>query len=460
MLPCSICLPVSLGVCLLVIPMTEKPGQNGNQEISDELRQQVADVKAALADAKKKVEEVQQYYQKFQETKAKLEDNNIGLDAIFNFSQGKKSELDKLSATASEQLSSITQALERVRQHTEEVDTAYAAFKDSHNKVIDPNNGLEPVLTQAKQLRDEIGRLKESAAQILQQIGEQLTKVQESTAKMEEAYRGFEATRERINHPDEGLEAILQAAGDLKEKIQAAQKSASNTAVEIQALHRNAEEKFKAITDTRGQVEEIKKESESLKDSIAETLELVTDSSLDNAFKKRSSDLHSETKDWRKYLFLSIALLTVGLGGIYYLQSQAPNGFHDWKHWYRYLFASPLLYAVFFCTRQYTLSRSYAEKYAFKSVVATTLASYIKLLYDRFPDRKQEILDFTLRTTDLVYERPFTEKDMKRKVHLSLFNIFRGKIELDEKSIEKVTEKVSSKAEESKPAAEESTISS
>ncbi|TSC72703.1 MAG: methyl-accepting chemotaxis sensory transducer [Parcubacteria group bacterium Gr01-1014_38] len=431
--------------------MNQEGNEQGNkaqQSGTDELRRQITEAESSLSDIKNKIEEIQKYYQQFQELKSKIDDGTVGLNAVFKFSQDKKTELEQLSATANEKLAAITQALERVQQHTDEINRAYEAFQASRDKVNDPGSGLQAVLGQAQNLRDNVAEFKAKAEQVFEQIQTQLNQVRDSTSRMEEAYRQFEVTKQQIDDPNSGLGALLQTASDLRAKIQEAQKSASNTLVEIQTLHENAKQVLGSTTDIRNRMDVLEKESVSLKESIAQILSLVTDSSLDDAFKRRSQAVRDETKEWRRRLEWSIGLLVFAIILIYILQSLAPNGWQNWKHWYRYLFTSPLIFAVIFYTRQYTLTRSYAEKYAFKSVVATTLTSYVKLLNDRFPERKDELLDFTLKTTDLIYERPFVEKDTRRKAHLSLFNIFRGKLELDEKTTAKIASRIGHKKPE------------
>ena len=78
------------------------------------------------------------------------------------------------------------------------------------------------------------------------------------------------------------------------------------------------------------------------------------------------------------------------------------------------------------------MERDYEERYAFKAVLSTSLESYIKLLRDKFPDDKEPLLKFTLKTIDTIYEKPYARKDKRMKIVLG-WKIINMGVEVDEK---------------------------
>jgi hypothetical protein len=70
------------------------------------------------------------------------------------------------------------------------------------------------------------------------------------------------------------------------------------------------------------------------------------------------------------------------------------------------------------------MERNYEERYAFKTVLSTSLQAYIKLLSDKFSDKKDELLSFTLTSIDRIYKEPYEEKDETNEVYGGIKNIF------------------------------------
>ena len=227
----------------------------------------------------------------------------------------------------------------------------------------------------------------------------------------------------------------MEQATDLKTKISEAKTSVDETRLSIEKIKTQLEELKGEAEKDRDEIKKYKEESDQFKKSIFDTLELVTDKSLTNAFQKRKDQISVERYIWLAILIGSTAALAWAVIHIYNMQAGLPNGFDDWSMWYRYLFTSPLIFLVYLATTNYNLARSHLEKYAFKEVLSVTLTSYIKLLSTRYPDDKKETLEFTLKTIDSIYEKPYEDdKHHKTKLYFGWKNIINGGIELDKKA--------------------------
>lgn len=70
------------------------------------------------------------------------------------------------------------------------------------------------------------------------------------------------------------------------------------------------------------------------------------------------------------------------------------------------------------------MERDYEERYAFKTVLSTSLQAYIKLLSDKFADKKEDLLEFTITSINRIYKEPYEEKDETNEVYGGFKNIF------------------------------------
>ena len=248
------------------------------------------------------------------------------------------------------------------------------------------------------------------------------------TKKVTEIESYYTATflplRAKVNEPKSGIQATLNLVTDLKDEIVKTKTSTDQRYKEIQSLtEKSGGLKQKAEGSVR-EIDSIKVKSIEFKDSIGETLDLVTASSLTDSFVKRRDTIAKNTLFWKWAMLLSVLVLGISVLYIYYLQNKAVNGFEDWHSWYRYLFTSPLIYLVYLCSHNYNMERNYEERYAFKTVLSTSLQAYIKLLTDKFSDKKDELLKFTLVSIDRIYKEPYEDKDEAREVYGGIKNIF------------------------------------
>jgi hypothetical protein len=138
----------------------------------------------------------------------------------------------------------------------------------------------------------------------------------------------------------------------LKDEIVKAKTSVDQRHKEIQTLAEKSGELKQNAEGSVKEIESLKAKSIEFKDSIGETLDLVTASSLTDSFVKRRDTIAGNTKFWRWATLLSVLLLGASVLYIYYLQNKAVDGFQNWHSWYRYLFTSPLIYLVYLCSKK------------------------------------------------------------------------------------------------------------
>lgn len=372
-----------------------------------------------------KAEEVELYYSTYKDTRAKFDDSQTGLQALLNQSTNLKNQVQQLHDAAQAQVTQVTEKVNLVQAKVKEIETYHGSFVELRSKLDDGQTGLRALLDQATKLKAQIEQSNTAAQTHLQQITEKVASI---TAKVQEIEQYYTATflplKAKVDDPKLGIQATLNIATDLKNEIVKTKTSADQRHLEIQGLAEKSSELKQSAESSFQEIEGLKVKSEEFKESIGETLDLVTASSLTDSFIKRRDTIAKNARFWMWANLVSTVALGAAVLFIYYLQTQAVNGLQDWHYWYRYLFTSPLIYLVYICSHNYNMERDYEERYAFKTVLSTSLQAYIKLLSDKFADKKDELLKFALSSIERIYKEPYTDTDQSQEVYGGFKNIF------------------------------------
>lgn len=316
--------------------------------------------------------------------------------------------------------------VEQARNKFTELEDQYNKFSELRTELQNKAKGIRNFYSNAESKSSSIDSLLGNAQNKNQELEMTKNKINEIKQEIDTYYQGFTGLREKLNDESDGVEANFDW---VKEKRDAVNKKYE----EVIKIHTNSDNLKKQIEEYKSEIEDIKQKSEEFKESIGETLNLVTSSSLTDAFAGRKDKISTARAWWLVGLIVSISLLTGAVLYIYTLQSYAQDGFKDWHSWYRYLFTSPLIYLVYVCSHYYGMERDYEERYAFKAVLSTSLESYIKLFRDKFPNEEKPLLDLTLETISTIYEKPYFRKDKRAKVNFA-FKIINAGIEYGEKT--------------------------
>lgn len=372
-----------------------------------------------------KSEEIELYYKNFSELRTKLADNQTGMQALLDQSTNLKNQIDQVGINAQTQLDQITEKTNSINVKIQEIEGYFGTFTELKTRLSDGQTGLQALLDQSTALKGSIDDLEKKSKTALDNIYENSQSISEKVTEITTYYEStFLPLRKNVDDPKIGIQATLNLATDLKDEIVKAKTSVDQRHKEIQTLAEKSGELKQNAEGSVKEIESLKAKSIEFKDSIGETLDLVTASSLTDSFVKRRDTIAGNTKFWRWATLLSVLLLGASVLYIYYLQNKAVDGFQNWHSWYRYLFTSPLIYLVYLCSKNYTMERNYEERYAFKTVLSTSLQAYIKLLSDKFSDKKDELLSFTLTSIDRIYKEPYEEKDETNEVYGGIKNIF------------------------------------
>ena len=378
---------------------------------------------AASINAKEK--EVETYYSSFSDLRTKITDGESGMQAQLDQATNLKNQITQIQANVQTQSDQLAEKVNVVNAKIKEIETYYGTFTELKNKVNDGQTGLQALLTQSTALWNDISAIDAKAQTALEGVTENLASVTEKVEEVEQYYTStFLPLREKVDDPKTGIQATLNLATDLKDEVVKTKTSTDQRFKEIQTLVDKSGELKQTAEKSVTDIESAKTKSLEFKDSIAETLDLVTASSLTDSFVKRRDTIAKNARFWRWATLVSVLLLGGSVLYIYYLQNKAEDGFQDWHSWYRYLFTSPLVYLVYLSSKNYNMERNYEEKYAFKTVLSTSLQAYIKLLSDKFSNKTDELLTFTLSSIDRIYKEPYEEVEETNEIYGGIKNIF------------------------------------
>ena len=408
--------------------------ENEEQKIEkvdiEALKKELADFIAVAKKEKEKIEslssgittkseEIELYYTTFSDLRTKLTDSKTGMQVLLDQSTNIKNQIDQVGANAQSQLDQITEKTNAINVKIQDIEGYYSTFSELKTKLSDEQTGLQTLLDQSTGLKNSITELEIKAKAALDSINQNLQSISEKVTEIEVFYTStFLPLREKVENEKTGVQAILGSVSNIKNEIIKTKSGADESYREIKNLVDQSLKLKGESEKSTTEIEALKQRSAEFKNDIEQTFKIATDVSLANSFNERKKDLEDESAKWLKHLLWSTVILALGVIGIYFSQ-YIPNGTHpsDWKFWYRFAFTSPIIFYVYFASHNYNKTRDLLEKYAFKFATSLSLQSYAKLLTDNFKEEKHraELLNFSIRSIDLIYKEPYAEKDKTRK---------------------------------------------
>lgn len=309
------------------------------------------------------------------------------------------------------------------------------------------SSSIQNILTEVTALKEQINGIKRRAEEKTTIIDQKYQDILAKLEEMQKAYTSFREIKAKIDDPDGGLETALALSNKLMNDIAKARTGAEDSYKQSKTLEENILEMKNLSKKGIIEIENNKKKSEEYKNQIGEILDIATNTSVGDSFNQRKKEIENKLKYWLIGSVVSTILLTLAIGTLVWL-AHDNNGLQidQWKFWYRFFLTSPLIYAVYFFSTNYTRERELLERYAYKFSLSLSLRSYILLLTDNF--KSSEALkgaqNFILNTLAIVYKEPYMEKN--RKYAFGINRIIN--LGFEESEVQELREKIATSIED------------
>jgi hypothetical protein len=171
------------------------------------------------------------------------------------------------------------------------------------------------------------------------------------------------------------------------------------------------EKSEKAIASSNAEFERLAAELEELEGRIRESIERATGYTLFHSFQKRQENLARSKKFWGIALGAAVAISLAA--SIYFIYSLQFVKVYNAAFYLKLSISLPIIYAIAFCSMQYSRERRLEEEYAFKSSISISLDPYRKLVSQLVdpnkPEESAKYTAFVIESINRVFTSP-TEK--------------------------------------------------
>jgi predicted nucleic acid-binding Zn-ribbon protein len=357
------------------------------------------------------VREIKTQYNRAKDVLAKINDLYVAFELAQTKFNLKKDEIEKISNDARERFGTIENAkneaavlvadiksnLEKVQVSISVIDDGLRKFENIRGKIEGKDGEIENLVSATNGLRTDIENAKATALNHLKEIEAVLSRAKENITSMQEAYESFLVIRGKITDDKGGLEAILNQTKDL-------QKKSNDVFSEIKSFHENSKKYLEQIEANKNLSDELREKigqalsgAETDRSEVSKITQLIADTGLADAFRKRERMLRITSGIWLAILLVSIGALAWMLYSFFGNLNLA-NIPELRVIIFRFVLTSPLLFLIGLATAEYGKERALNEKYAFKATVAAVMRSHSQFLIELSKDAGQENSDF-MRTT-------------------------------------------------------------
>ena len=294
--------------------------------------------------------------------------------------------------------------------------------------------GYQEKLNQLKNMELEIKNLKESLNEglhakekldgLLDQSKEHLEVLEKNVLSSGEHTQTLSKLLQESTEANKAIESLATTISDNEEKSKSSLLASEEDSGKIEALKESIKEFFELIEEHKNKLNETTENAKStvlknnketktltqklreLENQIKDQMEKATGFSLFDSFQKRKEALAVSKSFWIKALSICVgASITLGTYLIY-----STTGNFDTLFFIKLAISLPLIYAITFCSIQYSRERKLEEEYAFKSNISISLVPYKdlveKLVTEENASEKEKYVTFIIETINKVFTSP------------------------------------------------------
>lgn len=212
------------------------------------------------------------------------------------------------------------------------------------------------------------------------------------------------------------LLAEVRSSDSIIKKIEVDSKKFADEIDSYQETIENvSEDAKKAVTKNTKDTEDLIFNLQELENQIKDQIQKATGYSLFTSFQTRQENISRNKSKWLLYIGVLIAL-SIGLAGFIGFTHST----HDLAFYLKLSISLPLIFAISFCTVQYSRERKLEEEYAFKSNISISLVPYKELIekLSTTDEQKQRYTTFLIESISRVFTSP-TEKVFGGDEHIT-----------------------------------------
>lgn len=255
--------------------------------------------------------------------------------------------------------------------------------------------------------------------------------------KKPSAIKRIEALEEKIESLDvqvkiEEIANFRNEAEQKRNETEDFKNSSESTKNEIVAIKQAVDEAKTAADQYGSTIQSQSQEYNQLKENLtkllkrAKELEQTTETQLGvvsnrvlaNSFKAQADELKKSVEKLFKWLLASVALLFVLTAVIIIWELRSDNDLLSSNLLIKAALTTPIVYYIFFISRQYTRDKRLYDQYSFKATVALSFEAYRKLVKEELGDpaaNQEKILNFVINSVTNLYtapiEKPLSSED-------------------------------------------------
>ncbi|MBI5083132.1 MAG: hypothetical protein HZB13_00835 [Acidobacteria bacterium] len=320
-------------------------------------------------------------------TEAERAATSLALQAEQHHAATARHEASALTASATAQtiadrLSQLGAEIETAKTRLEEQEIRISALLSTFE------NSSSTALTGFQTSAHELRNTTEAATQKLREEITRLAETQEASAD-----KLLKDTAAKLETSQTGHDTALEA--NRAANNETARVTIEKLNSEFQAALKEQEAKYEDHrTQAKEEYDRLVSELDKLEGQIKGSILRATGFTLFHSFQKRQEDLVSSKKYWAKRLAYVVGIsLALSIGFIFYVNFVKDFG----PAFYLKLSVSlPIIYAIWFCSVQYSRERRLEEEYAFKSNISISLEPYRELVERLISkDQPEELAKYT-----------------------------------------------------------------
>jgi hypothetical protein len=357
----------------------------------------------------------------------------------------------KLKSSLNRIISSTNAAILKFRNQRDKVSRLLTQVNNFYNKKYIPlvekidndETGFKARLKQGTAFKNETSRIKDLSKKQYEEVKTYATELRKTSKELRKVDTSVRKLFQNSLNKNTEINKIQSNVKTLENQIKILHKELDKIFITSQKNSKTIFNLLKKSNKEYTEIESIKTDSKKILTEIQGIYGIAAETGLSGEFDKRRTQLKELIKKWEKRIFITSLVLLIMIVLMFILQLMLynwdlTNHTFDINFYVRFLIASPVVYYLYFCSKQFNQAKKLHDKYSFKTTLAMSIKSHIELLtkHEKFNEKERidKILEFVLDGFQRIYSEPYSEDDYNMK--LKLANI---EVDIEKRILETIT---------------------